>query len=161
MLPDAQAARQIAGRGLSVWIRYKIATGELDKAEEAIRVGFGVNRHFGRTPFVVTKLITVALNNLLLQRLEELIAQPGSANYYWALTALPRPLVDVSPRWSWNATTRCKRSKSCVGLMSRATADQWADLDRLTFQLYFNLGYNNTKPPTEDERNWLISGPWS
>ena len=47
-LPDVQAARQIAGRGLSTWIRYQIALGELDKAEEAIKVGFAVNRHYAR-----------------------------------------------------------------------------------------------------------------
>ena len=31
----------------------------------------------------------------LADRLEELIEQPGAENFYWALSALPRPLVSL------------------------------------------------------------------
>ena len=31
----------------------------------------------------------------MLDRVEELISQPGAPNLYWALTALPRPLVSM------------------------------------------------------------------
>jgi hypothetical protein len=155
LLPDSQAARQIAGRGLSVWIRYQLAIGELNKAEEAIRVGFGVNRHFGRTPILVTKVITVALNNLLLQRLEELIAQPGSANYYWALTSLPRPLVELQPSLELARNNLLQAVEELRRLDEPRTADEWVDLDRLVFQLYFNWGYNNAKPPSENDRKQI------
>jgi hypothetical protein len=152
MLPDSQAARQIAGRGLSVWIRHQLATGELAKAEEAIRVGFGVNRHYGRTPIIVTKIITVALNNLLLQRLEELMARPGSANYYWALTALPRPLVDLRPALELDRNNLIQAVEELRQLDEVRTAEAWADLDRIVFQLYFNWSYNDAKTPTDEDR---------
>jgi hypothetical protein len=152
MLPDSQAARQIAGRGLSVWIRHQLASGDLNKAEEAIRVGFGVNRHYGRTPIVVTKIITVALNGLLLQRLEELIAQPGSANYYWPLTALPRPLVNLQPALELERNNLMQAVDELRRLDEPRTAEEWSDLDRTVFQLYFDWSYNGAKPPTDDER---------
>lgn len=148
-LPDTQAARQIAGRGLSLWIRYHIATGKLNEAEEAIRVGFALNRHVGRTPFIVTQLITVALNNLLLQRLEELLAQPEAANYYWALSALPRPLVDFRPAVELEARN-IEQAIGLVRLDDARTAQQWTDLDRAAFETYFT--FSTAPQPADDEQ---------
>jgi len=97
LLPDVQGSRAIVGRGLSVWIRYLTARGKLAEAREAILVGLAVSRHYGRTPFVITQLVCVAIDSMMLSRLEELLSQPDSPNLYWAVTALPRPLVDMRP----------------------------------------------------------------
>jgi len=98
LLPDVQGSRDIVGRGLSVWIRHEISRGKLAEAREAILVGLAVSRHYARTPFVITQLVCVAIDSMLLSRLEELLSQSDSPNLYWALTALPRPLVDLN--WS-------------------------------------------------------------
>jgi len=95
LLPDVQGARSIVGRGLSVWIRHKLSHGKLAEAREGILVGLAVSRHYGRTPFVITQLVCIAVDSMMLSRLEELLSQPDSPNLYWALTALPRPLVDL------------------------------------------------------------------
>jgi hypothetical protein len=44
---------------------------------------------------LVNRLIGVAIANLMLAPVEDLVAQPGAPNLYWALTALPRPLIDL------------------------------------------------------------------
>jgi hypothetical protein len=97
LLPDIQGARSIVGNGLSVWIRQRLAEGNLARAREGILVGLAVTRHYARTPFVITQLVCVAVDSMLLSRVAELVSQPDSPNLYWALTQLPRPLVDLRP----------------------------------------------------------------
>jgi hypothetical protein len=97
LLPDVQGGRFIAGYGLSVWIRQRLAEGNLARARQGILVGLAVSRHYGRTPFVITQLVCAAIDSTLLARVAELVSQPNSPNLYWALTQLPRPLIDLRP----------------------------------------------------------------
>jgi len=97
LLPDVQGARQIIGRGLSVWIRHRIAHGQIEEALEGISLGLANSRHYGRTPFVITQFVCAAVDSMMLARLEELLENPDCPNLYWALTALPRPLIDLRP----------------------------------------------------------------
>jgi hypothetical protein len=97
LIPDVQGARSIVGYGLSVWIRQHLAKGELDRAREGILVGLAVARHYGRTPFVITQLVCAFVDSQLMSRIAELVSQPDSPNLYWALTQLPRPLIDFRP----------------------------------------------------------------
>jgi hypothetical protein len=97
LLPDVQGARNVVGYGLSAWIRQRLAQGKLDQAREGICVGLAVVRHYGRTPFTITQLVCCAVDSMFIPRIAELISQPDSPNLYWALTQLPRPLVDVRP----------------------------------------------------------------
>jgi hypothetical protein len=97
LIPDVQGARSIVGYGLSVWIRQHLAKGELDRAREGILVGLAVARHYGRTPFVITQLVCAFVDSQLMSRIAELVSQPDSPNLYWALTQLPRPLIDLRP----------------------------------------------------------------
>jgi len=97
LLPDLQGGRNIVGYGLSAWIRQRLSQGKLEDAREGIRVGLAVSRHYGRTPFAIAQLVCSAVDSILLARVGELISQPDSPNLYWALTQLPRPLVDARP----------------------------------------------------------------
>jgi hypothetical protein len=97
VLPDLQGGRRVAGDGLCVWIRQRLAERDLARAREGVLVGFAVVRHYGRTPFVITQNVCVAVDSMLLSRVAELVSQPDSPNLYWALTQLPRPLVDFRP----------------------------------------------------------------
>ncbi|HSG73516.1 MAG TPA: hypothetical protein VLA12_24075 [Planctomycetaceae bacterium] len=95
LLPDVQGGREFVGKALSVWIRYQIARGELEKAREGILVGLAVSRHYARTPFGIIQLVSNAVNQFMWRRVEELLAHPNCPNMYWALTALPRPYLDI------------------------------------------------------------------
>src|SRR5580704_3046418 len=97
LLPDVQGGRSVVGYGLSAWIRQRLAQGKLDQARDGILVGFAVMRHYGRTPFLITQLVCTAVDSILISRVAELVSQPDSPNLYWALTHLPRPLVDLRP----------------------------------------------------------------
>jgi len=97
ILSDVQGARFLVGNGLALWIRQRLARGQLAEAREGILVGLAVSRHYARTPFVITQLVCAHIDWLMLSRLEELASQPDCPNLYWALSALSRPLVDVRP----------------------------------------------------------------
>ena len=46
-------------------------------------------------PFLINGLLGIAIANHMLAPCDDLIAQPGAPNLYWALTTLPRPLVNL------------------------------------------------------------------
>jgi hypothetical protein len=132
LLPDAQGARAITGRGLSVWIRHKISHGKLAEAREGILVGLAVTRHYARAPFVVSQLIAAATDSMMLDRLDELVAQPNCPNLYWALTALPRPIVDLRPSIELEQRFLDMSVSGIDHLDQLQTEDQWMQrIDRV------------------------------
>lgn len=94
LLPDVQQARNF-GRILALQARVHIAYQEYDKAIEMLQMGYALGRHVAEQPTLVSDLVGLAIHGLMLGRMLELIQQPDSPNLYWALSALPRPIVDI------------------------------------------------------------------
>ena len=78
-------------------VKAKVQTAEhaYDQAVDTIETGMAFGRHVGQGPFLINNLVGVSICTLMIDRVEELIAQPGAPNLYWALTALPQPLVNM------------------------------------------------------------------
>ena len=91
-LPDAQGMRRWA-RLLALKTRSEVAAGRFENAARTLETHLSFSRHVAEAPFTITWLVGVASARMALDRLEELIGQPGAPNFYWALTSLPRPLV--------------------------------------------------------------------
>ena len=65
----------------------------------------------------------------MLARLEELVARPGAPNLYWALTALPRPLVGLRDADGDRAAAgRDTSSPSSTDLDRPRTEAEWSSL---------------------------------
>ena len=94
LLPDCQSMRQWA-RVLKFKARVEIAEHAYDQAVDTIETGIAFGRHVGQGPFMINYLVGNAICSLMLDCAEELIAQPGAPNLYWALTSLPRPLLST------------------------------------------------------------------
>jgi hypothetical protein len=94
LLPDAQSMRQW-GRILALKARVEIAEKKYDEAVRTIVTGLAFSRHLATGPFLINGLIGIVVANMMLDQADLLIAQPGAPNLYWALTALPRPLIDM------------------------------------------------------------------
>ncbi len=94
MLSDITAMRQWA-RLLTIRVRVEIAEGKFDQAVRTIETGLAFSRHIAEGPFLINGLVGNAGAYMMLAEVEELIAQPGAPNLYWALTALPTPLIDI------------------------------------------------------------------
>ncbi len=94
LLPDVQEMRNWT-RVLQVKIGLEIAEKKYDDAIRDIETGIAFSRHVGEGPFLINMLVGTAQANVMLAKIEELIAEPDAPNLYWALTALPQPLVGV------------------------------------------------------------------
>jgi hypothetical protein len=92
LLPDCQSMRQLA-RLMQLKAKVETAERAYDQAVDTIETGITLGRHVSEGPFIINNIAGLGICTVMLDRVEELIAQPGAPNLYWALTALPRPLV--------------------------------------------------------------------
>ena len=93
-LPPLNSFRNII-YALQLQTRLKIADGQIDQALELMREGLYTGRCIAKGPTIVQSLVGLSLDALMLKEVEELAQKPGSPNLYWALTSLPRPLIDM------------------------------------------------------------------
>jgi hypothetical protein len=93
-LPDAQQARTF-GRILALQARVQIAYHEYDKAIETLQMGDALGRHVAEQPTLVSGLVGISVHYLMVSRMMEWTQQPDSPNLYWAVSTLPRPMVDL------------------------------------------------------------------
>jgi hypothetical protein len=94
VLPDLQPMREIANL-LALRARYELAEGRTDKALHTVQTGLAMGRHVADAPLLICALVGVAIDSVMLDRLEEVVRQPDAPSLYWALTDLPRPLIDM------------------------------------------------------------------
>ncbi len=94
LLPGRVEVRTLA-KLLALRIRLEIAERRFDDAVESLQLGFAMARHLQEGETLIEGLIGIAIANIMLDRIDEFIRQPGSPNLYWALTDLPSPLVSM------------------------------------------------------------------
>ncbi len=94
LLPELQPMRSLA-HALKVRFRAEIAENRFDDAVTTAKTMFALSRHLGEHPTMIAGLVGTAIAFIAVQPLDEMIQQPGCPNLYWALTSLPRPLVDL------------------------------------------------------------------
>ncbi len=75
--------------------RFEIAEGKYEQAIKTLQTGYALSRHLAETSLSVSALVGMSLSNYMSAAVEELIAQPGSPNMYWALTTLPSPIISI------------------------------------------------------------------
>jgi hypothetical protein len=95
LLPDVQQMRGLA-RAIQVRFRAEVALGRFDDGVRTAQTMFAMSRHLGEHPTIIANLIGIAIANIAIGPLEEMLEQPGCPNLYWALTNLPDPLVPLN-----------------------------------------------------------------
>ncbi|MDC0937127.1 hypothetical protein OAS39_12650 [Pirellulales bacterium] len=93
-LSEIQESRSLA-RALMLQARLALAEGRFDDALDILRINYRLARDVAKEPLLVCDLIGMAIAGVGHESTVELISQPGSPNLYWALTELPRPLIDI------------------------------------------------------------------
>jgi hypothetical protein len=101
LLPDLQSQRQLAGRGMTAWIRLLLSKGETDEALRCIKAQLACGRHCAATPIVVCHLVGLAIANMALDNLELAMQSEKCPNMYWSLATLPPTLHDLGPMVRW------------------------------------------------------------
>jgi hypothetical protein len=80
---------------MQLQIRLKIADRQTDQALELLQQGMYMGRCIAQGPTVIQDLVGTAITALMLKEVEGLVQMPDSPNLYWALTALPDPMIDM------------------------------------------------------------------
>lgn len=93
LLPDVYAIREF-GSGLALRARAAMLRRKPEQALELLKLQFTLARHLGEAPAIVHSSYGMAVARQALEVVEDLIEQPGCPNLYWALTALPDPIID-------------------------------------------------------------------
>ena len=94
VIEEIQEARTLAWL-LSLEARVHMLEGNFDAAVRSLQTGYALGRHVAEMPFIISGLVGLAIANITSERVQEMSTVPGSPNLYWALTALPEPLVDL------------------------------------------------------------------
>lgn len=94
LLPDVQSTR-LGGCLVALRTRLQISEKKYDEALASLRTGYSLARHVAEQPFVVSSLVALTMANTMTIQLQELLTRPEVPNLYWAITALPHPLIDL------------------------------------------------------------------
>jgi len=157
LLPEVQAVRW-AARLVALRARLQIAEEEYDEAVASLRTGYAIARHVAEQPFFVCGLVAWSIEGAMSFQLRDLIAQPGVPNMYWAIAALPHPLIDV--RHSIQSET------AAVYLMvpemepskrRDLSSDQWTALAPQALSDVFELNRRSRSAPTPAEREDFVN----
>jgi len=96
MLYDVQECREMA-RMLMLRTRLAIAEKRYDDAITSMQKQYRIGSDVAKMPFLVCGLVGLSIDGMNNSTLIELIASQDSPNMYWALSALPQPLIDLRP----------------------------------------------------------------
>lgn len=133
LLPEVQGFRSL-GRLLALKARSEIAEGKYDEAIQTLQIGYTLSRHVTEQPFIVSGLVGVAIANQMSQQLEQLLTAKDSPNMYWAIAALPDPLIDARPAMELEGSTLFLMYPELNELESKElTPLQWRKLWRRYF----------------------------
>lgn len=108
VLEEIQSARDLA-RVLVLKARLEIKEGKFDEALQTLRDGYQLAVNVTTEPLLINGLVGVAIASMLNEAIIDWIAQPNSPNLYWAMTALPKPLIDMRPALALEAAV-CERA---------------------------------------------------
>jgi hypothetical protein len=103
LLPEVQTYRELT-RFLRMRLRVELAENDFAAAVRTAQTMLRLGRDVGEGPTMIHALVGIAISTIALGSVEEISQRPGAPNLYWALTSLPRPLID--PRASHEGEAR-------------------------------------------------------
>jgi len=144
-LPELGPLRELAF-GLQVRFRGEVARGEFKDAIRTAKTMFAFARHLGEYPLLSANRLGLAVEEMALDTLTEMIQQPHCPNLYWALTDLPCPLVELRK----GAQGDSLLADAELRLLNDETAMTDAELEEVVSRLSGRVGFAREqagKPP--------------
>ncbi len=93
-MEEVQESRNIA-RLLALQARSQMLDGKYAEALDTLQTMFSLAGHLNQIPLIIPGLVATAEVSVTVDRLLEFAQLPGAPNLYWALAALPSPLIDA------------------------------------------------------------------
>jgi hypothetical protein len=144
LLPDAQAMRVYGGL-LVLKARVEIAENNYAAAAHTLQSGFAFSRHVSEGPFLVNSLVGISIASQLADVLLDWVSRDDAPNLYWALTALPRPLIDMRPQFELEYRMVELQFPVLADLKRERAPDEWdATLKQVRTELQRVLGFDKS-----------------
>jgi hypothetical protein len=124
LLPDMQMMRNYTPM-LILQVRAALAEGDFKAAAHHLETGFAFTRHVAEGPTLIHKLVGFALAQGFISATADFIERPDAPNLYWAITALPRPLIDQRRAEEWEYRMVEMEFPELDDLDRERTAEQW------------------------------------
>lgn len=106
--------------------RVEIATGDYAAAVRTLETGYAFSRHVAEAPLLINGLVGLAGMSLMTTCVFDLTERPDAPNLYWALTALPRPLIDLRRAFEFDLRFAVLQLRDLSTLDRERTPEQWA-----------------------------------
>jgi hypothetical protein len=153
LLPDAQEMR-LQVPLLVLKARVEIAEGRYTDAVHTLQTGFSFSQQVSQAPFLISSLVAIACANQFADCVLELMQRPDAPNLYWALTVLPRPLIDLRTAYEFEHNLLELQFPDLADLKRPRTPEEWeATLTRLRREIdRFRQSDAGSKPPRPGTR---------
>jgi hypothetical protein len=136
LLPELAKLKRLA-QAAAVQARIQIAHDDWEGALDTLTDGFALGHDAGSGSTLINGLVGIAIGQIMLNQVEQFVQQPGAPNLYWALSALPRPYVDLRLSMEWENRFMFLQFPELRDLENRALSVEAAN--RLLFRLAFIL----------------------
>src|SRR6516165_3476903 len=100
LLPDVQWMRSYAPM-LVLQARVALAEGDFARAAHHLQTGFAFSRHMTEGPTLINGLVGIAIARQFAGAVGDFVERPQAPNLYWAIAALPHPLIDLRKEMDW------------------------------------------------------------
>lgn len=124
LLPDMHEMR-IQAPLLVLKARVEIAERRYADALRTLETGFSISQQISEAPFLVSDLVAIACANQFSDCLLELIERPDAPNVYWALTVIPRPLIDLHKGYDFEREMLELQFPDLADLSRPRTTEEW------------------------------------
>jgi hypothetical protein len=145
LMPDVQ---QMRGYGplLNLQARLALAQNDFPAAAHHLETGFAFARHVAAGPTLINKMVGYALAGQFAATVTDFVEVPDAPNLYWALTALPHPLISLRNSVEWEYRMVEMQIPELADLDRPRTAEQWDGLLRHVRTELRNLVMEEGKP---------------
>ncbi|HEV3118456.1 MAG TPA: hypothetical protein VGY58_15510 [Gemmataceae bacterium] len=124
LLPDLQSMRKYTPMQI-LQARVALAQGDFTAAAHHLETGLAFSRHVADGPTLIHRLVGIALASQFRDTLVDFVERPDSPNLYWALTALPHPLIGLRSAEDWEYRMVELQIPELGDLDRERTPEQW------------------------------------
>jgi hypothetical protein len=125
LLPEIQTLRSQYPPMLILQVRVALAQGDFTTAAHHLETCFAFSRQVAEGPTLIHRLVAIALGWQFADTVADFVERPDAPNLYWALTALPRPLIDLRGALEWEYRMVEMQIPELGDLGRERTAEQW------------------------------------
>lgn len=124
LLPDMQDMRRYAPL-LVLKARVEIAERRYRDALHTLETGFSFSQQIDEAPFLISGLVGIACASQFADCLLELMERPDAPNVYWALTVIPRPLINLRKGYEFERQMLELQFPDLADLSRPRSAEEW------------------------------------